>query len=79
VTGRGDLACDYAGRVFLFAEEKNQEEFLKNPRKFLARKPELPRTYNVAIIGPRKSGKKTFANLLAKQYGWKFIDTEKII
>jgi len=41
-----------------------------NPRKFLQKSPVLPRSYNVAIIGPRKAGKKSIAKLLSKKYGW---------
>ena len=66
VTGRGDLSCEYSGRVFLFENEKNQEDFLKLPCKYLQNKPLLPKTYNVAIIGPKRSGKKTYAEMLCK-------------
>lgn len=66
-TGKaGEFACEYAGRVFVFTSEENQNAFLANPRKYLQNPPKLPKTYNVAIIGPRRAGKKTMANLLCR-------------
>ncbi|KAL4506760.1 hypothetical protein ABPG72_001181 [Tetrahymena utriculariae] len=79
VVGKSDYACDYAGRVFLFDNEQNQDAFSKNARKYLKKPPQLPKTYNVAIIGPRLSGKKTYGKKLAQEYGWKFVDVEGII
>ena len=35
IIGKGEFACDYAGRVFLFDTEANQNEFLKNPKQCL--------------------------------------------
>jgi predicted AAA+ superfamily ATPase len=46
------------------------------PRKYLQSLPELPKTTNLAIIGPRKSGKKTIANLLSSIYGFKIINIQ---
>eukprot|EP00825_Cyclidium_porcatum_P011085 TRINITY_DN1566_c0_g1_i6.p1 TRINITY_DN1566_c0_g1~~TRINITY_DN1566_c0_g1_i6.p1 ORF type:complete len:1401 (+),score=376.97 TRINITY_DN1566_c0_g1_i6:144-4346(+) len=79
VPGKGDLACEYGGRVFLFENEENQTQFLNNPRKFLQEVPKLPQTYNVAIIGPRKSGKRTFGEKLCQEYGWKKVDIQQMI
>ena len=79
VPGKVEFACDYAGRVFLFDNEENQNRFLMNPRKFLQKPPVLPRTYNVAIIGPRKAGKKSIVKLLQKKYGWVTVDVEDIV
>lgn len=61
VPGKSEFACDYAGRVFLFENEENQVAFEKNARKYLKVPPKLPKTYNVAVIGPALSGKKTFS------------------
>ncbi|EGR31735.1 hypothetical protein IMG5_103090 [Ichthyophthirius multifiliis] len=77
--GKGEFACDYAGRVFLFENEENQNAFERNARKYLQKEPQLPKTYNIAIIGPRQSGKKTMANKLADQYGFLVVDLEAII
>ena len=35
--------------------------------------------YNVAVIGPALSGKKTFSLRLSEEYGWKLVDVQKII
>ena len=40
---------------------------------------EMPCGYNVAVIGPRLSGKKTYARLLADKYNWVVVDVEKIV
>jgi len=62
----GEFAAEYGGRVFVFSSEENLNNFVANPRRFIKSPPKLPKTYNVAIIGPRKAGKKTMANLLCR-------------
>lgn len=79
VIGKGDFPISYAGRVFLFEKEENLLEFFKNPRKFLKNRPKMPKGYNISICGPHLSGKKTYAELLNKFYGWKIVDVEKIV
>jgi adenylate/nucleoside-diphosphate kinase len=59
--GKPEQACEYAGRVFTFSSEENQEKFMRNPKPYLTEKPKLPKNYNIAIIGMSKSGKSTFA------------------
>lgn len=65
--------------MFLFDNEQNQTKFLLNPRKYLHVPPKLPKSYNVAIVGPRCSGKRTVAKLLHERYGWTIVDVENII
>lgn len=65
--------------MFLFDNEENQNEFAKDPRAVLSREVEMPCGYNVAVIGPRLSGKKTYARLLADKYNWVVVDVEKIV
>jgi len=55
----------------MFDTEENMINFEKFNKPFLKTKPKLPNTYNVAIIGPKKSGKKSMAEKLCKTYGWK--------
>ena len=62
--GKTDFPCEFAGRVFMFSSEENQNAFAADPRRYLKTPPKLPKTYNVAIIGPRKGGKRTMADLL---------------
>jgi adenylate/nucleoside-diphosphate kinase len=49
--GKAEFACSFAGRVFLFSSEENQKMFLSNPKFFLNLKPQMPKRYNLAIIG----------------------------
>ena len=63
----------------MFDNEVNLNLFLSNPRKYINKNPVLPKSYNVAIIGPRKSGKKTIAKLLSQHYGWTTVDIEAIV
>jgi adenylate/nucleoside-diphosphate kinase len=79
VTGKTEFSCDYAGRVFLFDSEENLNLFMETPKKFINNVPKMPETYNIAIVGPRQSGKKTLANIINELYKWKIIDIEKII
>jgi dephospho-CoA kinase len=39
----------------------------------------MPNTYNVAIVGMKETGKKTYAKMLNEKYGWRIVDVEKII
>lgn len=79
IPGKAEFACEYAGRVFLFETEENQNAFERNARKYLISPPKLPKTYNIAIIGPRQSGKKTIGRRLAHEYGLRLVDIEKTI
>jgi len=79
IIGKADFPVSFAGRVFLFEKEENLLEFMKNPCKYLKNRPKMPKTYNISICGPHLSGKKTYAELLNRFYGWKIVDIEKII
>lgn len=74
--GKFENAAEYAGRVFIFENEQNLAHFLVYPNRFLKVLPSLPKTTNICIAGPRKSGKKTLAKLLRDIYGLKIIDFE---
>ena len=76
IAGKFEFAAEYAGRVFLFENENNQNSFLNLPRKYLQKPPTLPKTTNIFINGPRKSGKKTIANLLSQVYGLPVINLQ---
>ena len=51
--GKVEFACDYAGKIFLFENEDNQNRFMSNPRRFLKQAPKLPTSYSIAVLGPR--------------------------
>ena len=76
--GQSQFSCDYAGRIFCFETEENRAEFFKDPKPFLLKKPELPRGYNIAILGMKNTGKHTFAKLLAEKYGLEVVDLPDI-
>lgn len=59
--GKAEFACAYGGRVFLFSEEKSYKAFIENPKLYLQTPVKMPKKYNIAVIGPRHSGKKTVA------------------
>ena len=79
VVGKGEFPCAYGGRVFLFETEENQNKFFDNPKRYVNKRPEMPKGYNIALLGPRKSGKTEVAELLANRYGWKVVNIEQIV
>ena len=79
VVGKGEFPCAYGGRVFVFDSEENMNKFYDNPKKYVNKRPEMPKEYNIAILGPKKSGKHHVADLLADRYGWKVVDIEEIV
>ncbi|CAD8103243.1 unnamed protein product [Paramecium sonneborni] len=79
IAGKAEFACEYAGRVFLFDNEDNQNKFINYPRKYLCKAPQLPKTYIVSVQGPKCSGKNTVASQLAEFYGWTLVDVEDIV
>lgn len=79
VLGKGEWAAEFGGRLFLFGNEENRNEFLRDGKRFLEKKPKMPKGYNVGIVGMSCTGKKTFANMLSGIYGWKVVDVERIV
>lgn len=79
LVGKFEFAAEYAGRVFVFENENNLNAFLNQPRKYLQTLPKLPKATNICINGPRKSGKRTIANLLGNIYGFKVINIQEIL
>jgi adenylate/nucleoside-diphosphate kinase len=77
--GSNEIASEFCGRVFLFANEENRKKFLENPKKYLRRPPEVPKNYRIAIFGPPKSGKKLIANMLSELYKFKITNMEEIL
>lgn len=77
--GSPEQATTYAGYVFIHASEANKKEFMASPKKFLQKMPFMPKDYRIALVGQRGAGKRTNAAELAKLYGWKVVDVEKLI
>ena len=76
LAGKFEFAAEYAGRVFVFDNEQNINAFLNLPRKYLTQLPKLPKNTNIFITGPRKSGKKTIANLFGSLYDLKVVNIQ---
>ena len=79
IAGKFEFAAEYAGRVFVFENENNQNAFINLPRSYLQKAPCLPKLTNLFITGPRKSGKKTIAKILGDIYGLKVLNIQEII
>ena len=47
--GKGEFACAYAGRVFLFFSEENQKKFMENPKNYLRVRNKMPARYNISL------------------------------
>jgi len=39
----------------------------------------MPKTYNIALLGPHSAGKNTIARKLSERYGWKVINLAEIL
>lgn len=79
MAGNPEFAAEYAGRVFIFSSEANLNTFINSPRRYVSKLPQLPKKTNIAIAGPRQSGKKTLAKILSEIYNLKVIDFEEIL
>ncbi|CBZ50608.1 hypothetical protein NCLIV_010760 [Neospora caninum Liverpool] len=76
VEGRREMAVDYAGRVFLFADEAKQKRFLDDPKTFLGRPPALRAKIAVALSGANRSVAVKQAALLADAFGLVAVDVQ---
>jgi len=77
--GKGEFPCEYGGRVFVFVDEESRGKFFNNPKKYLKTPPKMPKTFNLAIIGPPGTGTEAVAEMLSQRYGWPIIDVEKMV
>jgi len=77
--GKPDLAAEFAGKVFVFDSEENQNKFLANPRPYLSTPPKLPGQHRVLLLGGRTAGKHTQAAYLTAKYGWKTVDMNDLL
>jgi len=42
--------------MFVFANEANMKEFILEPKKFLKKKPSMPKNYRLMMVGPKGIG-----------------------
>jgi predicted AAA+ superfamily ATPase len=55
-------------------------KFLAAPREYVSQEPVLTNELlNIALIGPRESGKKTLAMQIKKHYDYRVVDLEQVI
>jgi len=54
-----EFAADYGKNVFVFQNEENLKEFVKQPRFYLENAPEMPPNFRLLMMGPRGIGVRT--------------------
>lgn len=79
VEGKKQFAVEFAGKLFLLADEEKRAKFLKDPRKYIESPPTLPRNTNVYLFGPSYAGVAKQAKLLSRTYGLVTVNVEKEI
>jgi len=79
LVGKGEFPAEYGGRCFVFVDEESRNKFLAYPQKYLKTLPQMPKTYNISILGPPGSGVMETAEMLAQRYKWKIVDVEKLL
>lgn len=65
--------------MFVFQNEENLKEFVKQPRQYLEHAPEMPPNFRLLMMGPRGIGVRTQAERLEQLYGWRVVDFKAIV
>lgn len=78
VSGKPDFAATFLDKVYLMADEKSLQEFLKNPRPYL-KLPQPRAPCKVSVLGTKLSGKTTLCSFLAKKYNANVIDLKQLV
>jgi len=55
------------------------KEFVKQPRFYIDKAPEMPPDFRVMMMGPRGIGVRTHAAKLEQLYGWRVVDFKEIV
>lgn len=79
VEGQKQFAVEFAGKLFLIADEEKLNKFIKDPKKYVDAPPSLPRTTNIYLFGPSYAGAAKQARLLSRTYGLIALDVGKEI
>lgn len=77
--GQKQFAVEFAGKLFLMADEEKLNKFIKDPKKYVDAPPSLPRTTNIYLFGPSYAGAAKQARLLSRTYGLIALDVGKEI
>ncbi|KAL8451768.1 hypothetical protein Emed_001784 [Eimeria media] len=75
--GKKEYAVDFAGKIFLLADEEKQARFLEDPKRYVDVPPCIPPTTSVYIFGPSYAGISKQARLLSRAYGLLAVDVSK--
>jgi len=54
-----EFAAHFGNNVFVFQNEDNLKAFVKEPRVYISKPPQMPRNFRLAVLGPRGIGVKT--------------------
>lgn len=77
--GVPEFAAHFGNNVFVFQNEENLKEFVKQPRFYINKAPQMPPNFRLAMMGPRGIGVKSQAEKLESLYGWRVIDFKQIV
>lgn len=77
--GLPEFAAHFGNNVFVFQNEENLKEFVKQPRFYIEEAPEMPKNFRLLMTGPRGIGVRTQAALLEDLYDWRVVDFKKIV
>ncbi len=77
--GTPEHAAHFANNVFVFQNEENLKEFVKEPRAYIQNPPEMPPGFRLLMLGPRGIGVKSQADKLQDLYGWRVVDFKQIV
>lgn len=77
--GLPEFAAHFGNNVFVFQNEENLKAFVKEPRLYIDKAPEMPKDFRLLMTGPRGIGVRTQAAMLEDLYGWRVVDFKKIV
>ena len=55
------------------------KEFVKEPRLYIDKPPQMPPNFRLAMLGPRGVGVRAQAERLEQLYGWRVVDFKQIV
>jgi adenylate/nucleoside-diphosphate kinase len=76
--GREEFAAAFLDKIYMMANEKSLNSFLKNPRPYL-KLPQPRAPCKLSILGSKYAGKTTLAALLSRRYNANVIDVDELV
>ena len=77
--GQAEFAAHFGNNVFVFQSEENMNAFVKEPRAYIDKAPQMPPNFRLAMLGPRGVGVRSQAERLEQLYGWRVVDFKQIV